>query len=121
MKFKIDENLPVEFTDELRAIGHDAITVLEQRMGGAADEDLFSVCIDEDRILMTMDIDFADIRVYPPSVSPGIIVFRIQPQDKNRLLYCLGRIIPLLGKEQIVRMLWIVEEDRIRIHEGLAQ
>ena len=42
MKFKIDENLPVEFADELRAIGHDAITVLEQRMGGAADEDLFS-------------------------------------------------------------------------------
>jgi predicted nuclease of predicted toxin-antitoxin system len=120
MKFKIDENLPVEFADELRAVGHNAITVLEQRMGGAADEDIFSVCIDEHRILMTMDIDFADIRVYPPSVSPGILVFRIQPQDKNSLLYCLGRIIPLLEKEQIVRMLWIVEEDRIRIHEGLA-
>ena len=65
MRFKIDENLPVEFADELRAIGHDAITVREQRMGGAPDEDLFAVCIDEDRILMTMDIDFADIRVYP--------------------------------------------------------
>lgn len=101
MKFKIDENLPVEFADELRALGHDAKTVLEQRMGGAADEDLFSVCIDEERILMTMDVDFADIRVYPPSVSPGILVFRIQPQDKKRLLFCLGRIIPLLGKEQI--------------------
>ena len=121
MKFKIDENLPVEFAHELRAIGHDAVTVFEQRMGGTSDEDLFSVCINEDRILMTLDIDFADIRMYPPSVSPGIIVFRIQPQDKNRLLYCLGRIIPLLGKEQIFRMLWIVEEDRIRIHEGLAQ
>jgi predicted nuclease of predicted toxin-antitoxin system len=121
MKFKIDENLPVEFADELRAIGHGAITVLEQRMGGAADEDLFSVCIDEDRVLMTMDIDFADIRVYPPSISTGIIVFRIQPQDKKRLLYCLGRIIPLLEKEQITRMLWIVEEDRVRIHEGLSQ
>lgn len=24
MKFKIDENLPVEFADELRALGHDA-------------------------------------------------------------------------------------------------
>lgn len=50
---------------------------------------------------MTMDVDFADIRVYPPSVSPGILVFRIQPEDKKRLLFCLGRIIPLLGKEQI--------------------
>ncbi len=85
MKFKIDENLPVEFADELRAIGHDAITVLEQRMGGGADEDLFSVCIDEDRILMTMDIDFADIRVYPPSISPGIIVLRIQYSLRTKI------------------------------------
>ena len=66
MKFKIDD-LPVEFADELRILGHNATTVLEQRMGGATDEDIFSICIDEDRILMTMDIDFADIRVYPPS------------------------------------------------------
>ncbi len=79
MKFKIDENLPVEFADKLRAIGYDAVTVFEQRMGGTSDEDLFSVCINEDRILMTLDIDFADIRMYPPSVSPGILVFRIQP------------------------------------------
>jgi predicted nuclease of predicted toxin-antitoxin system len=77
--------------------------------------------MDENRIIMTMDIDFADIRVSPPSMSPGILVFRIQPQDKNRLLYFLGRIIPLLAKEQLARMLWIVEEDRVRIHEGLAQ
>ncbi|MHB8204800.1 MAG: DUF5615 family PIN-like protein [Desulfomonilaceae bacterium] len=33
MKFKIDENLPVEFADELRAIGHDAKTVLRIHEG----------------------------------------------------------------------------------------
>ena len=40
MKFKIDENLPVEFAHELRSIGHDAKTVREQKMCGTADEDL---------------------------------------------------------------------------------
>jgi hypothetical protein len=32
MKIKIDENLPVEIADDLRALGHDALTVVDQRM-----------------------------------------------------------------------------------------
>jgi predicted nuclease of predicted toxin-antitoxin system len=38
MKFKIDENLPVEIADLFRAAGFDAITVLEQTLGGEADQ-----------------------------------------------------------------------------------
>ena len=30
MKFKIDENLPVEIAEELRVLGYDALTVVEQ-------------------------------------------------------------------------------------------
>lgn len=86
MKFKIDENLPVEFAEVLRASGHDAITVLEQKMGGIPDVDLFGICQAEERVLMTLDLDFADIRLYPPQESPGILVIRIQSQDKFRLL-----------------------------------
>ena len=38
MKFKIDENLPTEAADLLRSAGHDAVTVGEQRLGGAVAE-----------------------------------------------------------------------------------
>ena len=34
MRFKIDENLPVEAAELLRQAGHDAVTVLEQHLGG---------------------------------------------------------------------------------------
>ena len=37
MKFKRDENLPGEGVQILRAAGHDAVTVLDQRMGGKPD------------------------------------------------------------------------------------
>ena len=34
MKFKVDENLPVEVADLLRQAGYDATTVVEQHLGG---------------------------------------------------------------------------------------
>lgn len=37
MKFKIDENVPVELVQTLSASGHDAKTVLEQALKGAND------------------------------------------------------------------------------------
>ena len=38
MKFNLDENLPIEAALLLREAGHDAVTVLDQYMGGYADQ-----------------------------------------------------------------------------------
>ena len=43
MKFKLDENLPGEGVQILRAAGHDAVTVLDQRLGGKPDPEIFAV------------------------------------------------------------------------------
>ena len=37
MKFKTDENLPIEVADVLRQAGHDALTVHDQRLTGHPD------------------------------------------------------------------------------------
>ena len=82
MKFKFDENLPVELAEELRAAGSAAATVEDQRLVGAGDRHLSEVCKSEGRILVTLDLDFADIRTYPPEEHPGLIVLRLARQDK---------------------------------------
>jgi predicted nuclease of predicted toxin-antitoxin system len=76
MRFKVDENLPIEMAQKLRSAGYDAMTVLEQRMGGEPDTNLYRVCQAEQRVLVTLDLDFSDIRSYPPVKSAGIIVLR---------------------------------------------
>jgi len=121
MKFKIDENLPLEFAQVLRSAGYDAATVVEEELSGAADPDVLSACWSEDRAIVTLDVDFADIRLCPPEETPGIIVFRVRSQDKQHLLSCLHRVIPFLEKESLKGRLWIVEEDRIRIRSNLSE
>lgn len=115
MKFKIDENLPVDVAQLLRTHGHDAVTVLEQALGGEADEDIAHICQREGRVIVTIDLDFADIRAYPPKEYAGLIVLRLNRQDKFSVLHVLQRLAPLLEREQLQQKLWIVEQNRVRV------
>lgn len=120
MLFKIDENLPAEIAENLRAAGHDAMTVANQGMKGFADPTAIAVCNSEGRILVTLDTDFMDIRRYPPSLYPGIIVFRPRRQLTIWFLSLMERALVLLSTgESIVGKLRIVDESRIRIRSEL--
>ena len=66
LKFKLDENLPAETVDLLAQAGFDAATVHGQRLTGEADQKIASACQLEQRVLITLDLDFGDIRAYPP-------------------------------------------------------
>ncbi|MFN0196888.1 MAG: DUF5615 family PIN-like protein [Planctomycetaceae bacterium] len=115
MKFKIDENLPIEIGDLLRTAGHDALTVYDQNLVGESDHRLVEVCRMEQRAVLTMDLDFCDERTYPPQDSFGLIVLRLHRHDKQYVLESVKRILPFLKSEQLEKKLWIVEENRIRI------
>jgi predicted nuclease of predicted toxin-antitoxin system len=92
MKFKIDENLPVETAAILQQAGHDAETVHSEKLTGTNDQNLSAVCQKEDRILITLDIGFADIRTYPPKEHPGFIILRSKRQDKPYIVGVIQNI-----------------------------
>ncbi len=118
MKFKVDENLPIEVVELLEDNGHDALTVLGQNLGGEPDLRITQVCINEKRALITLDTDFSDIRTYPPEEFFGLIVLRLKTQDKLHVLSVVSRLINILFMEPLERRLWIVEEGRVRISGG---
>lgn len=117
MKFKVDENLPVEVTALLQKAGYDALSVVDQNLGGKADKIISRVCRDENRAIITLDLDFADIRTYPPSEFAGIVVLRLKNQDKFAVTAVMEDLLKVLEKESLDKRLWIVDEQRIRIRE----
>lgn len=117
MKFKIDENLPHEVALIFREAGFDAATVAEQMLSGKEDSVVFERCRTESRVLVTLDLDFANVRAYPPGSHSGIIVIRSNSQDKITLLSILNRALPVLIHRSPEKQLWIVEPDRIRYRE----
>ncbi len=115
MQFKVDENLPIEIAGLLINAEYDAKTINDQRLQGIADPILIDVCKNEDRVLVTLDTDFSDIRTYPPQEFSGIIILRVGSQSKEHLIRVFQRIIPLIGQEPLKQHLWIVEETKVRI------
>ena len=115
MRFKLDENLPIQLKGLFTESGHDTVTVLDEAMGGATDTDVASVWLAEERILVTQDKDFADIRTYPPGQYPGIVVIRLASQTRDDLLQVGTSLIETLSNSSPQGQLWIVEGSRLRI------
>jgi len=116
VKFKVDENLPIEVAEQFLAAHHDVTTVHTEELVGEDDPRLVDVCRQEGRVFVTLDLDFADIRTYPPRELPGMIVLRLRRQDKQYVLRVIEHIMPLIVREPLEHRLWIVEEGRIRVH-----
>ena len=96
MRFKLDENMPVVVADILRGSGYDAETVYSEAISGISDPELLDVCRHEHRILLTLDLDFANIVDYPAGSYPGIVIFRLSSVGPARSwsLYATGYWLP---------------------------
>ena len=118
MRFKTDENLPIEVAELLRQNQHDARSVPEQQMAGQTDVQVARVCRSESPALVTLDLDFSDIRHYPPQDYNGIIVLRPAVQNRSTLMRLMSQVLMLLAQEPLDGRLWIVDDHRVRIRSG---
>ncbi len=115
MKFKFDENLAARLAAPLVASGHDISTVPAQRLSGRPDETIHAVCQAEDRVLVTLDLDFSNPLRFPVAGTPGIIVLR-PPRPLLRLIARLLEELPaILRREQPAGKLWILQPGRLRV------
>jgi predicted nuclease of predicted toxin-antitoxin system len=61
LRVKLDENVARDAGALLRDAGHDVHTVQAERLAGAPDAKIFDACLRENRVLLTLDLDFADV------------------------------------------------------------
>jgi predicted nuclease of predicted toxin-antitoxin system len=121
MKFKLDECVDARLCINLKQAGYEATTVHEQGLHEIEDERLYHLCMDEGFILVTLDIHFSNPLNFDPKYTPGIVVLR-GPND----LFATTRklvetLIEGLKREEPGGRLWIVELERIRIHESMEE
>ena len=115
MRAKLDENLPVEAAELLHAAGWSCDTVHDEGLAGADDPTIAAACQAAARVLFTLDLDFADIRTYPPAAYVGIVVFRPAEPNRRQVLQLVARVLPVLTAEWAEHQLWIVEPACVRV------
>lgn len=61
MRLLVDENLPPEISEFLEERGHD-VKEVRNFAKGSEDERIVKIALDEDRDILTLDLDFGHIK-----------------------------------------------------------
>lgn len=115
MKLFLDENLSPQHAAELRADGYDACGVAEVGLSGVPDERIRHFAIEEGRILVTLDADFAHIIRFPPEQTPGVVRLKVHPPTEQRIRQAIRRALTLLVDTDLTGCLAVVDENKVRI------
>ncbi len=115
MRVKLDENLGRRTVEVFTAAHHDVATAYDENLAGVADERVMAVCIEERRVLVTLDLDFANPLRFPPHRSPGIAVFRVSDlPGRSELVRAAITLCGEFERADITGKLWIVDGSRVR-------
>ncbi|MEK7794403.1 MAG: DUF5615 family PIN-like protein [Candidatus Hydrogenedentota bacterium] len=111
----MDENIGGLASAEFRESNHDVSSIAEQRMCSALDPEVIAACQGEGRCLVTLDKEFGNPLVYPPSRYARIAVLRVPaPMTIQRIRDAVTVLLSALRKDSIDGKLWIVHRHRVR-------
>ena len=112
---KLDENIPTAVAVVLRGRGIDLDTVVEEFLGGHSDPAVLDAATQEDRLLITMDRGFGDIRAHPPGNHPGIIVLRPDHQPIPTVTTMVETLIDNHPIESLAGCVTIVQRNMLLV------
>lgn len=114
MKFKVDENLPVELASELQSLGQDADTVEDEGLCGKPDSGVVARARTENRIIITLDKGIADVFKFPIATHAGVVLFRPGSLGRKAVLKFIRERLPSLLERDLANRITVVTADRIR-------
>lgn len=92
MRFVVDMCLSPRAAEFLRDLGHEASHLYEEGLEQLPDHEIFSKAREEKAVVLTHDLDFADLVAASGERLPSVVIFRLRsmrPENVNRYLKLL--------------------------------
>ena len=117
MKFVADMPISHRTVSHLTAQGHDVYRVSERGMSRASDAEIVGLALNEQRVIRTMDLDFAAIIAKSSEKFPSAMIFRLENETPENVNSLLDRILPSIEPELESGAIVIVDQIRVRIRK----
>lgn len=118
MSLLLDHNVPAKFARLLNEWGYEASRLTDHLAPDTEDVDVIALAQTLDAILLTIDLDFANILDYPPQGYVGIVVMRYQADTENAVIATLRQALDDCYRDDLRGVLVIVEPTRYRIRRS---
>jgi predicted nuclease of predicted toxin-antitoxin system len=109
VRFKLDENLPVELAAELRAMGYDVDTVADEGLCGEADPAVVEAASIADRVLRTLDKGIADLRSHRRA---AVVLFRPDSAGRRAVLSFVRERLSTIASMDLAGRVTVVGPSR---------
>jgi predicted nuclease of predicted toxin-antitoxin system len=115
MRILLDENLPADLVDVLRALGHDVEHVYSKNLSGHPDPDVRAVAQSENRLLITQDIRFADAREFLPGQHAGFLLVRLKRPGLRAIMEKLRSVLEREDVESWQGCFIVLSDSKLRV------
>lgn len=115
MKFLCDMGISGNTAAWLKSHNHDAKHLRDESLQRLPDNEIFLKAKQENRIILTFDLDFGDIAAAAGTSLPSIIIFRLQDQRPANVNRRLNIVLRDASDDLNQGAIILVEEARYRI------
>lgn len=113
LRLLADENVYREIVQRLKTTAFDIWSVQDLGRAQAPDSEIVRIAQKEDRILLTFDRDFGDIR-YLPQVAPGVVLLRFRQTPIEEIAERVEEVLTDLGEQGLRGFLTVVTPLHVR-------
>ena len=115
MKALLDMPVSPVLLDILQAYGHSGVHAYQIGQSRASDEELLRIARQEDRIVITADLDFPQLLALSHADGPGIILFRGGNYSDAEMCDLLEQVLQTVPPTTLERSICVVDKRRIRV------
>lgn len=115
MKFLADMGISPRSVEYLRSEGHDAIHLHELGLDSLSDPRILEMARDQERVVLTHDLDFGELVAASGALLPSVITFRLRDMRATKVSRYLQSIVLQYSDELTDGVVMTVTEGRIRI------
>lgn len=115
MKALLDVPVSPSLLEVLREFGHEGVHATQIGLARAADSELIGFAANEQRIVITADLDFPRLLVLSSVHNPGLILFRGGNYSEDEMRTLLRRLLEPIEPDVLECAICVVDKTRIRI------
>src|SRR2546426_9027706 len=94
MRFLADMGVSHRVADWARSQGHDVVHLRDRGLQRLPDDEIFKLAFQEQRIILTFDLDFGEIVAESQGALVSVILFRLHNTRSDHVIDRLKAVLP---------------------------